>query len=111
MKPHAHSLLLILLMTLAGCSVVGSAIHNDGDIHLIRSQHVMEIINAPSGGDYALYYAGDKIPEIPVRVNQGDQVGFFTDKKTGKIKAIAGSFKMDLNDEKNEAFWRRMESK
>ena len=59
------------------------------------------------GGDFALFYAGQDKPEVPVRVKSGDSVGFLRE-DDGRLKAVAGPFKMDMDPAVREAFWKRM---
>jgi len=60
-----------------------------------------------AGGDFALFYAGQDKPEVPVRVKSGDSVGFLRE-EDGRLKAVAGPFKMDMDPAVREAVWKRI---
>ena len=104
-------ILLLLALVVGGCGFINSHIAtNDIEVRMNRRLHILPITTVRSDGDYALYYEGDLTPEIPVRCNAGDKLGFFAE-PDGRIKAVAGSFKMDIDPKKNEAYWQRIAAK
>src|ERR1700712_2252902 len=67
----------------------------------------MSLRTVDPGGDFALFYPGEEKGEIPVRVNSGDTVGFVRE-EDGRLKAIAGPFKMNVKPEAESACWKRL---
>ena len=95
------------VLVLGGCSVFGrKSISPDEEIRMNRSLKLLQLQKVHRAADYALYYDGESSPEIPVRVNAGDNVGFFV-ASDGRLKAIAGKFKMDIDPKRNGAVWKR----
>ena len=101
------TVLICFIAILTGCSTVSRiSSTSDEEILLNRSMHLLQLKNVSAPGNYALYYDENPTPEIPVHVNAGDKVGFFSE-PDGRIKAIAGSFKMDIESKKTRATWKR----
>ena len=104
---NSRLVILLSILMLAGCSTISrTSSTSDDEIRLNRTVHLLQLKKVSKAADYALYYEGETSPEIPVRVNAGDNVGFFSD-TDGRLKAIAGKFKMDIDPKRNRAVWKR----
>ena len=79
----------------------------DRDIRYSEDSAMTSLQAVEVGGDFALFYSGQDKPEVPVRVNSGESVGFFRE-DDGRLKAVAGPFKMDMDPKVREAYWKRM---
>ena len=92
------------VMMIAGC---GWMQPKEGDIRYSEEPPLTSLQAVEVGGDYALFYSGQEKPEVPVRVNPGESVGFFRE-EDGRLKAVAGPFRMDMDPRVREAYWKRM---
>ena len=104
MNQRTTRYLMLLLTLTAGCA--GSKPPPDVAIRYSEEIRPLVLQSVETGGDFALFYEGREKPEVPVRVFPGDAVGFRDE--NGRLKAIAGPFKMDLNPEVREATWKRL---
>ena len=98
-----------LILTASLCSGLGCANQNqrlDMEIVYAADQRPLAIQPAVTAGDFALYYGGQDKPEVPVRVSPGDPVGFIDE--GGRLKAVAGPFRMDISPDVREAVWKRL---
>ena len=93
------------LATIAGCAARPTELEfrYSVDEDLQPPREVIE------GGDFALFYAGREVPEVPVRVSAGDVLGFVRG-EDGRLKAVAGAFVMEVDAEVRAAAWRRLNS-
>jgi hypothetical protein len=88
---------------LTGCGIF----KKDPDAHFSQARNVTQIKVVDAGGDFALYLDHQDKPEVPVRVDAGDWVGFFRDNE-GRVKGLAGPFRIDIAPEVQEATWKRL---
>ena len=95
-----------LLAALAGCAS-SSQPKDFVEVRYAENQKLIPMQIVPLGGDFALFLAGGDKPEVPVRVNAGDSIGFLKE-TDGRLKAVAGPFRMDLKPTVHEAFWKRL---
>ena len=100
----SKSALVVLLLTAVGCGLMP---HQEAAIRYSAEEQLMPLRTVEQGGDFALFYAGHEKAEVPVRVNAGDTIGFYR-LDDGRLKAVAGPFKMDMNPTVREAYWKRL---
>jgi hypothetical protein len=62
---------------------------------------------ADVSGTYALYASDDLDPKVKEFVEKGEQLGFEMNEKTGKIIAMAGDQKWEL-EPGNTYYWRKL---
>ena len=93
-----------LVAMLTGC---GWMQPKEGDIRFSEDAAITSLQVVETGGDFALFYAGQEKPEVPVRIGPGESIGFFRE-EDGRLKAVAGPFKMDMDPKVREAYWKRM---
>ena len=105
-RKYYIAMTLPLVAMIAGC---GWMQPKEGDIRFSEDAAITSLQAVEVGGDFALFYAGQEKPEVPVRVNSGESVGFFRE-EDGRLKAVAGPFKMDMDPKVREAYWKRMTS-
>ena len=92
------------VVLLSGC---GWMQPKEGDIRFSEDSSITSLQVVETGGDFALFYAGQEKPEVPVRIGPGESIGFFRE-EDGRLKAVAGPFKMDMDPKVREAYWKRM---
>lgn len=88
-----------------GCGLFGPP--RETDVRYSADENLIPLRAVDSGGDFALFYAGREKAEVPVRVESGDSIGFIR-LDDGRLKAVAGPFKMDMNPTVREAYWKRI---
>src|SRR5437764_458538 len=98
------SVVVSLAIGLSGCGMFGA---KEKDVRFSEAKGLTQLRSVPAGGDFALYFEGAEKPEVPVRVNSGDSVGFVRE-EDGRLKAVAGPFRMDISDSVHEASWKRL---
>ena len=97
--------IMVPLVTLiAGC---GWMQPKEKEIRYSEEPPITNLRAVDAGGDFALFYTGRERPEVPVRVKSGDTVGFVRE-EDGRLKAVAGSFKMDMDPAMHDAYWKRL---
>ena len=101
------SRLLFFLFAILPLFPTGCALLPDPPVHYNADQELLPIKKVKRSGDFALYYGTNKKPEIPVRVQAGQSVGFQI-APAGQTQAIAGPFKLNLPSETRDASWKRL---
>ena len=103
-RKHWKWIAVPLLAMAGGCGMIE---RKEAEIRFADDPLLVSMEVVGVGGDFALFYAGHDKPEVPVRVQAGDSVGF-TREDDGRIKAVAGPFRMDMDPAAHAAIWRRM---
>jgi hypothetical protein len=93
-----------MIVLAGGCGLFQ---RREPSIRYSETESLMSLRAVGRPGDFALYVAGHDKPEVPVRVNNGDSIGFVRT-EDGRMKAVAGPFKMDLPQDVHEAYWKRL---
>ena len=101
----SRSMAIALVAAIGGCGLFGPL--KEKDIRYSADENLIPLRAVENGGDFGLFYAGRDKTEVPVRIESGDSVGFIQT-EDGRMKAVAGPFKMDLNPAVREAYWKRL---
>jgi len=94
-----------LLATSLGCSAIRDL--RERPVHYVAGAPIPEMKTIKKTGDFGLFLDDNKKPEIPIRVTEGQSVGF-QQTDDGRVQAHAGPFKMNLPHETHDAWWRRL---
>jgi hypothetical protein len=106
MNARFASLGLIAVM-LGGCSTMNKMVPDPVKVHYAPGDKMPELTKVRRTGDFGIFYDNEKTPQMPVRVQGGEKVGFIRG-GDGAIKAAAGEFRMNISNDAPGAYWKRL---
>ena len=100
-----YATVLLTALVCSGC--VHTRHKSQVEVEYVTSSAVPGLKTLQRSGDFALYYDGDRKPEIPVRLRAGEEIGFVRE-HDGRVEAVAGAFRMHLAANAGRAYWKRL---